>query len=257
MLYGGTVEFFHDQPVLSFEELTRMDFSPHSFASVTHHLYQTTIALIDEFMEMLDRWTFERRSHSCRVARLSLLIGESMGLSDRELFVLGVGALLHDIGKLRIPREILVKPGKLTREEWAMMEHHPRLGSEILCRFPSLSFARDIVHQHQERWDGSGYPDRRKAEEIVSGARIFAVADSYDAMTNQRSYNLVKKADDAVRELSSQAGNLYDPLVVKHFLKLGNPADFESRIRWREDSLLCEIFPVGGFVGLFLNPPSE
>ena len=245
------------QPAFSFEDLTHLNFSPQTFASVTHHLYLTTISLIDEFMEMLDNWTFERRSHSYRVARLALLIGEQMGLTDRELFVLGVGSLLHDIGKMRIPREILVKPGKLTREEWSVMRHHPRYGSEILERFPSLSFAGPVVYQHQERWDGSGYPEGLKGEEIVPGARIFAVADSYDAMTNQRSYNLVKSSEEAVLELSFQAGSLYDPLVIHHFLSLGTPADFEPRIRWREESLLQEIFPVGGFVSLIADPQSD
>ncbi|WP_197075642.1 HD-GYP domain-containing protein [Leptospirillum sp. Group II 'CF-1'] len=206
---------------------------------------------------MLDNWTFERRSHSYRVARLALLIGEKMGLSDRELFVLGVGSLLHDIGKMRVPREILVKPGKLTEDEWAIMRHHPRFGNEILKRFPSLAFAGPIVYQHQERWDGSGYPEGLSKDEIVPGARIFAVADSYDAMTNQRSYNSVKSAEEAVLELSFQAGILYDPLVIDHFLSLGNPAEFEPRIHCREESFLQEIFPMEGFVGLFASLDSD
>jgi len=148
------------QPALfSFDELALQDFNPRTFAAVTRQLYRTTISLVDEFMEMLDRWTFERRSHSYRVARLSLMIGENMGLSSRDLFVLGVGSLLHDIGKTRVPREILVKPDKLTEDEWVIMRCHPQLGGEILDRFPSLRFAREMVRQHQERWDGSGYPD--------------------------------------------------------------------------------------------------
>ena len=208
-------------------------------------------------MEMLDNWTFERRSHSYRVARLALLIGKKMGFSERDLFVLGVGSLLHDIGKMRVPREILVKPGKLTKEEWILMRQHPQLGSEILERFPSLQFASPMVIQHQERWDGSGYPKGLKEREIVPEARIFAVADSYDAMTNQRSYNIVKDSRAACLELSQQAGILYDPEVIRHFLDLGDPVDFESRIRWREETLLQEIFPIGGFFGLFINPEEE
>ena len=245
------------QPAFSFEELTLLNFSPYTFSTVTHSLYLTTLSLIDEFMEMLDNWTFERRSHSYRVARLALLIGENMGLSRREMFVLGAGSLLHDIGKMRIPREILLKPEKLTAEEWSLMRQHPRLGSEILERFPSLQFASPMVVQHQERWDGSGYPEGLKEKEIVPEARIFAVADSYDAMTNQRSYNVVKSAGDACHELSRQAGTLYDPNVIHHFLGLGDPVDFEHRIRWREQSFLQEIFPVRGFVELFAREEDE
>ncbi len=241
-------------PALSFEELTLRNFSPHTFASVTHYLYQTTISLIDEFMAMLDHWTFERRSHSYRVARLSLAIGEQMGLSHRERFVLGVGSLLHDIGKMRIPREILVKPGKLTEDEWAVMRKHPGLGSDILNRFPALAFAREIVLQHQERWDGNGYPQGLKGEQIVLGARIFAVADSFDAMTNQRSYNKVQDPKEAVSEIEGRSGILYDPRVVRPFCALGNPADWEHRLREGEETLLHEIFPLEGFVGLFADP---
>ena len=208
-------------------------------------------------MEMLDSWTFERRSHSYRVARLALLIGKEMGLSQRDLFVLGVGSLLHDIGKMRVPREILVKPGKLSEDEWSLMRQHPRLGSEILERFPSLQFASPMVVQHQERWNGSGYPQGLKGKDILLEARIFAVADSFDAMTNQRSYNVVKSAKDACLELSHQAGVLYDPVVIRHFQKLGDPVDFESRLRWRDETLLHEIFPVGGFLELFTNEEED
>ena len=244
-------------PAFSFEELTLRNFSPHTFASVTHHLYQTTLSLIDEFMAMLDHWTFERRSHSYRVARLSLAIGEQMDLPHHELFVLGIGSLLHDIGKMRIPREILVKPGKLTEEEWSVMRKHPGFGGEILSRFPSLAFARDIVFQHQERWNGNGYPQGLKGEAIVLGARIFAVADSFDAMTNQRSYNQVRDSKEAVREIRDQSGILYDPRVVRHFCAMGKPEDWEHRVREREETLLHEIFPLEGFVGLFTNPVAE
>ena len=247
----------HSSPKLSFEELTLRNFSPRTFASVTHHLYQTTLSLIDEFMTMLDHWTFERRSHSYRVARLALAIGKEMDLPPRELFVLGVGSLLHDIGKMRIPREILVKPGKLTEEEWSVMRQHPDLGADILMRFPSLAFARDIVLQHQERWDGNGYPQKLKGEEIVLGARIFAVADSFDAMTNQRSYNQIVSGPEAIREIGGQSGILYDPHVVRHFLKMGDPLVWEHRFRGEEENFLPEIFSPEGFVSLFSEPVRE
>ncbi|MHB1287418.1 MAG: HD-GYP domain-containing protein [Leptospirales bacterium] len=203
-------------------------------------------------MEMLDRWTFEKRSHSYRVARLALMIGEEMNLSERELFVLGVGSLLHDIGKMRVPREILVKPGKLTESEWEIMRRHPELGSLILDRFPSLQFAKAIVEQHQERWDGSGYPKGLSGKEIVLGARIFAIADSYDAMTNQRSYNVVKSFNEARVEMTIQSGILYDPEAFHNFLKLGNPDFYESNTPWKCKSLE-EMFSVERFISLFVE----
>ncbi|MHB1285552.1 MAG: HD-GYP domain-containing protein [Leptospirales bacterium] len=203
-------------------------------------------------MEMLDSWTFEKRSHSYRVARLALMIGEQMNLSERELFVLGVGSLLHDIGKMRIPRDILLKPGKLTESEWEVMRRHPEFGLQILDRFPSLQFAKEIVGQHQERWDGSGYPEGLVGKEIVLGARIFAVADSYDAMTNQRSYNVVKSFNEALVELTLQSGILYDPEVFQGFVKLGNPGFFESNSQ-RKCEFLDEVFSVEGFIGLFVE----
>ena len=224
---------------------------PSIYSDTTHHFYQTTLSLIDAFMEMLDRWTYERRFHSYRVTTLSLLIGESMGLTSRDLFVLGVGSLLHDVGKMRIPHDILVKPGKLTDKEWSIMRHHPQMGGEILDRFPPLRFARDIVVQHQERWDGSGYPSGIMGKEIVLGARIFALADSYDAMISQRSYNHALSHYETVAELSGQAGIYYDPEVIDHFLSVVSTDVFKYQPWEEHDGFLEEIFPSERFVQLF------
>lgn len=174
--------------------------------------------IIEDLLEVIDDWTFETRLHSFRSTFLSLQIGKSMGFGPVDLFTLGVGSILHDIGKLEIPREILMKPGSLTPEEWVIMRQHPELGGKILNRLPMLRFAKELVLQHQERWDGSGYPLGLKEEEISLNARIFAVSDSFDAMTSQRSYNNVKSVDEAYADLSANSGILYDPIVVEHCL---------------------------------------
>lgn len=174
-----------------------------------------------------------------------------MGLTSRDLFVLGVGSLLHDVGKMRIPHDILVKPGKLTDKEWSIMRHHPQMGGEILDRFPPLRFARDIVVQHQERWDGSGYPSGIMGKEIVLGARIFALADSYDAMISQRSYNHALSHYETVAELSGQAGIYYDPEVIDHFLSVVSTDVFKYQPWEEHDGFLEEIFPSERFVQLF------
>lgn len=219
-------------------------------ASLAKDFHATTLAVIDEFMGMMDRWTFETRQHSYRVARMSLLLGAKMGLLERELFTLGVGALLHDIGKIRVPKEILAKTDALTREEWDMMKRHPELGEEIVDRFPSLRFAKDIVGQHQERWDGSGYPRGLKGEAIVFGARIFAVVDSYDAMVTQRSYNAVKTHDEALLELSMLAGVRYDPKAVHHFLEI-DKRELETIVFPSGGNDFIEtIFPIDHFLRL-------
>jgi putative nucleotidyltransferase with HDIG domain len=222
-------------------------------SSLAKDFHATTLAMIDEFMGMLDRWTSETRQHSYRVTRMSLLLGAKMGLPELDLVTLGVGALLHDIGKIRVPKEILSKPDALACEELEMMKRHPEFGGEIVERFPSLRFAKDIVSQHQERWDGSGYPKGLKGEEIVFGARIFAVTDSYDAMVTQRTYNDVKTHDQAQLELSMLAGVRYDPKAVHHFLEISK-RDLENIVSPPGESDLIEtIFPVDHFFRLFAS----
>ncbi|MCL4485088.1 MAG: HD-GYP domain-containing protein [Nitrospirae bacterium] len=226
--------------------------TPDHVSILTRDFYRTMISVVDELMAMLDRWTFETRTHSCRVTLLSLQIGESLGLAPKELFRLGAGSLLHDIGKIRIPQEILMKPGPLSPEEWRVMKMHPQLGCEILERFPPLRVAGDLVVQHQERWDGSGYPNGLKKEDICLNARIFAVADSFDAMTNQRSYNTVRQIDDAILELLHESGSLYDPHVVRSFISFAHPPD-DNEIMDNMERFLEEVFPPERFIQTFLS----
>jgi len=202
--------------------------SRHSVSSLLDILHATTLAFLDEMMDQLDRWTYEKRFHSYRVSILSSEMGRRMDLSPDRMTALRGGALLHDIGKIRIPRKILNKPGKLTLEEWSIIRQHPAHGRSVLTRIPSLAYAKDIVYQHHERWNGTGYPRGLEGEDILMESRIFGVVDSYDAMISQRAYNLPKSHGEAVEEIERNSGILFDPEVVRAFLEI--PGEFFDQV---------------------------
>jgi len=147
-------------------------------------------------------------------------MGEAVGLNGQQLKALERGALLHDIGKIGISDTILHKPGKLTDDEWKIMKTHPDIGARIIQRIPFLQECMPVVHYHHERWDGSGYPFQLKAHDIPIQARIFAVADVFDALTSQRSYRKASSPDDAVDYLREQSNILFDPEIVEALSKL-------------------------------------
>jgi HD-GYP domain-containing protein (c-di-GMP phosphodiesterase class II) len=140
---------------------------------------------------------------------------------------LALGALLHDIGKIRVPDAILHKPGKLTPEEWLRMRNHPLYGQQILSGIDFLKGGSRVVVQHHEKWDGSGYPWGLAGEEIDRNARIFAVADAFDAMTSDRVYRAGLNFEAAAAELRQEAGTHFDPQVVEAFCSI-------SRQDWEE-----------------------
>jgi putative nucleotidyltransferase with HDIG domain len=152
--------------------------------------------------------------HSRRVQQLALAIGRELGLSQAELDLLGHAALFHDIGKLAIPDSILLKPASLTDEEWALMQRHSDEGARIIDRLGFLNDAVPAIRHHHERYDGTGYPDRLKAEEIPLGARIIHVADALDSMLTTRIYRAARPAPEALEELRRAAGTQFCPRVV-------------------------------------------
>ncbi len=165
-------------------------------------------------LKMRDADTYD---HSKRTVKISLLLGQECGLDQREMRSLEFGALLHDIGKIGVPDNVLRKPAKLNDFEWTMMRRHPYLGQEILRGISFLDDARTLVAQHHEKWDGSGYPVGLRGEEIDLSARILFVADAFDAMTSDRVYRQAKSYDEAVAELDSCAGTHFDPRVIAAF----------------------------------------
>jgi len=182
--------------------------------------YATTLWAL---VAALDAREHEVSNHSQRVVRYTLAIAKRLGLPERDLPDLGRGALLHDIGKIGIPDSILLKPAKLTDEEWVEMRRHPAIGFEILKAIPFLGVPAEIVLSHQERFDGRGYPRGLSGEGIVLGARIFAIADTFDAMTSDRPYRKRAGADAARAEIQKHAGSQFDPRCAEAFLGLAIP----------------------------------
>ena len=189
--------------------------------------YATTLWAL---VAALDAREHEVSNHSQRVVRYTLAIAKRLGLPERELPDLGRGALLHDIGKIGIPDSILLKPGKLTEEEWVEMRRHPVIGFEILKAIPFLGVPAEMVLSHQERFDGRGYPRGKAGAEIVLGARIFAIADTFDAMTSDRPYRLRTTIDAARAEIGKYAGTQFDPRCAEAFLGL-TTAELEELAR--------------------------
>jgi putative nucleotidyltransferase with HDIG domain len=176
--------------------------------------YRGSALLMGEMLEADDPYT--GGEHSKGVLALALDVGHEIGLDARDQRDLEFGALLHDIGKLRVPEEILNKPGKLDPAEWAVIKRHPADGQEMLDRIGGvLADVGLIVRGHHERWDGGGYPDGLVAEAIPLAARIICVCDAYSAMTTNRPYRGAMPVEDAMAELRKCAGSQFDPAVVE------------------------------------------
>ena len=176
--------------------------------------YRSTLKALTAALETRDS---ETHGHSERVVTYSLRLGREYGLSSEEMKALEFGSLLHDIGKIGVPDSILRKPAKLTEEEWVRMREHPFHGQQILRGIEFLQGAARVVAQHHEKWDGTGYPSGLREEEIDICARIFAVADAFDAITSDRVYRRGKSYEAAAQELDDWAGRQFDPKVVEAF----------------------------------------
>jgi HD-GYP domain-containing protein (c-di-GMP phosphodiesterase class II) len=176
--------------------------------------YRMTLKALVQALETRDS---ETHGHSERVVTFSLRLGHELGLDKDALRNLELGALLHDIGKIGVPDAILRKPAALTPEEWDKMKLHPQHGQTILRNIPFLEGATQLVSQHHEKWDGTGYPYGLRGEDIDIGARIFSVVDAFDAMVSDRVYRRGRSYEDALEELERFAGTQFDPLVVAAF----------------------------------------
>jgi response regulator RpfG family c-di-GMP phosphodiesterase len=188
-----------------------------------------TQALLEGLIAALDYRDAETQWHSRRVSLFARRLAMQLGIVEPDLTVIEHGALLHDIGKIGVRDRVLLKPGPLTGEEWGEMKRHPELGWALLQRVDYLRPASSIVLQHQEKYDGSGYPHALRGEEIVIGARIFHVADTLDAITSDRPYRKSRPFADAREEILRCRGTQFDPDVVDAFLSV--PPDDWERIR--------------------------
>jgi putative nucleotidyltransferase with HDIG domain len=179
-----------------------------------------TRIIADGLVRALALRDIETENHSRRVSAWTRILASSLGIKDADLLQCELGALLHDVGKIGVPDAILNKPAKLTEEEWVEIRKHPGYGREMLMGIRQLQDASEIVYSHHERWDGKGYPRGLKAEQIHIGARIFAIADTYDAMTSDRPYRKALSHDAAVEELLRLSNLQYDPHVIEIFISL-------------------------------------
>jgi len=179
--------------------------------------YDITLEALGDALDLKDA---ETEGHSRRVTAFTIAIARAMGMPQDQVRVIARGAFLHDVGKMAIPDAILRKPGRLTGEEQAIMRQHAALGYQMLRKIPFLHEASEIVYCHQEHFDGSGYPRGLKAEQIPLGARIFAIADTFDAMTSDRPYRAAQSISSGRREIQRYSGHQFDPDIVEVFLSI-------------------------------------
>jgi putative nucleotidyltransferase with HDIG domain len=179
--------------------------------------YDRTLEGWSRALELRDE---ETEGHTQRVTETTVRLARLIGIDEAELVHVRRGALLHDIGKMGVPDRILHKPGPLDEEEWEIMRRHPVYAFELLAPIPYLKQALDIPFSHHERWDGSGYPNRLKGDQIPLAARIFAVVDVWDALLSKRPYRGAWLEEEVIAYLRKEAGRLFDPQVVGTFLRL-------------------------------------
>jgi len=224
-LFGALVICYSEERDFTPEEITRLERlarqtemairNVRQRESLARFAFETALALT-EAIESRDPYT---GGHCRRLAEHAAIIAKRLALPPRELEAVRLGAALHDMGKIVVPDSVLKKPGKLTPEEYAIVKQHCYSGGQICKRVGFLMNAYPIVYHHHERWDGKGYPDGLKGEQIPLGARIVAVIDAFDAMTTDRPYRQAMERAEAIEILRDGAGHQWDPKVVNVLLE--------------------------------------
>ena len=185
--------------------------------------YDATIEGLSRALDLRDK---ETKEHTFRVTDITVKLATRLGIKQSDLIHIRRGAILHDIGKVAIPDQILFKPGPLLKEEWDIMRRHPDIAVELLSPVSYLEPALEIPHWHHEKWNGTGYPDGLHQENIPFSARLFALADVYDALISKRPYRSAWSKQDAIQYIENQAGTHFDPRIVPEFLDLVNTSSF-------------------------------
>lgn len=178
----------------------------------------SSVESLERFIDDLDRHTFFAHGHSTNVARYVADLHRAFGAAPESVARRYYAGLLHDIGKVGVPMEILGKPGALTDHEYDVIKAHPAMGAEVVCAVPHLEDLAAEIRHHHERIDGNGYPDRLSGDEIPFSARVLAVADAFDAMTSDRVYREAFPRERAIAELELSAGTQLDGHVVEAFI---------------------------------------
>lgn len=239
----GVMEIFHSKPLPRDEDwLGRVDALAGRAAiaidtlKVFENLERSNKELLLSYDAAIEGWSRaldlrdkETEGHSQRVTELAVNLARSMGMKGKELINLSRGALLHDIGKMGVSDNILRKEGALTEEEWVAMRKHPTYARDMLESIGYLQDAIDVPYGHHEKWDGSGYPRGLQGEQIPLAARIFAVADVYDALTSDRPYRKAWTREKTIEYIRNESGKHFDPRVVEAFLALETEQEFSAR----------------------------
>lgn len=181
-------------------------------------LVQAYISTLEGWAHALELRDYETEGHSRRVVEMTKKMGKWMGIEEEDLQYYCYGALLHDIGKMGIPDSILKKPANLDEEEWEIMKRHPIFALDMLLPIKYLAKSLEIPYYHHEKWDGSGYPEGLKGEEIPLSARIFSIIDVYDALNSKRPYHKAQSKESIIQYLRDQSGKQFDPKIVEVFL---------------------------------------
>jgi GGDEF domain-containing protein len=204
-------------------------------------LHDNYMSTVEALAMAIDENHRETHDHVSRVRHNATRLAKLIGVSDEDqLLAIEHAALLHDIGKLRVPEHIWHKPGKLTAHEYEQIKKHAPFGADMLERVPFLHPAKPIVRHHHENWDGTGYPDGLKGEEIPLGARIIAVVDCYDALTDDREYRPAFSDEEAIAIIKARKGTMYDPAVTEAFLEMHRELVPETVARQRDSSAVEE-----------------
>jgi putative nucleotidyltransferase with HDIG domain len=203
--------------------------------------YDITLEAMGDALDLRDT---ETEGHSRRVTAYTVALARAIGIDAGQLGVIARGAFLHDIGKIAIPDSILLKPGKLTPEEREIMSGHCVRGYEMVRKIPFLREAAEIVYAHQESFNGSGYPRGLRGEDIPLGARVFAIADTLDAITSDRPYRKGRGFAEASLEIARCSGDQFDPKIVEVFLRI--PESLWIDLRRRVESGACSVLSLGG-----------
>jgi putative nucleotidyltransferase with HDIG domain len=207
------------QPYSSFLTFDRAANEMYPFASASKG-NNNEFSVILELVKKLNRRDIATGNHSKKMSGLAELTAVKLGYNAADAQVVLWSALLHDIGKTRIPDTVLYNPGPLSLAQWSMMKQHPHMGAEIILKAADLPRVAWLVLCHHEKWDGSGYPYGLKGEDIPLGARILSVADSYCAITDGRAYRAARSHDEAMDELQRFAGRYYDLRVIEAFFSI-------------------------------------
>ncbi|MDF2929243.1 HD-GYP domain-containing protein [Anaerospora sp.] len=203
------------------DDITRLAVRMHNLSLTENYerefMLIPAIEALTNALEAKDNYTF---GHSSEVATISMDVARELKLSQEELFKLNVASILHDVGKIGIPDQVLNKPDKLTSDEYDLIKLHPSIGAKIIASIPSPTEIATMIRHHHARWDGAGYPDNLAGAGIPLGSRIIAVADCYQAIVSDRPYRKGRSHEEAVEEIRRCSGSQFDPLVVEAFLRV-------------------------------------